>query len=399
VSLCTGASERKPSSPSAFYATPDYLAALLPVPLAPLAPFVSYIPPINIFDVDAYCGSDPPGVDFTGLTLSAILAGGEIGASIVAVSLITQMVNYYLWFALCQCHSGPAATPAAPPALPSPIPAINPPGIVTTLPSSPCKLIDIGPTHFPPGASTAVIGTGTTASFTTEPLPAGATQIIIKTTNTSVIGTPSAATNWVYRWLNGAGVQTTGSGFTPSQTPNSVETTRIAVPSDATSWFMEIDPPATPNDIISTAEIGIYCGTSGPGTTSSPCDPCVTAALSKLMEMVTLIQRQSVPFGYVYGANHAGLTGHGSFAVSDLLGVSVDVTTLPSVLGQSVGSPVEYFDVGYVTLGTADGYETSRRIDHDGTLLVPPQAGVFTAVGYTLHDGVTASIRELVREP
>ena len=115
--------------------------------------------------------------------------------------------------------------------------------------------------------------------------------------------------------------------------------------------------------------------------------------------MVTLIQRQAAPFGYVYGANHTALSGQGSISVADLIGVSVDVTTIPVGTSVEGGTPNQYFDLGYVTLGTTDGYSTSRRIDHDGTLFLPAAAGVFTTIGYTLGAGVVADIRELVREP
>jgi hypothetical protein len=115
--------------------------------------------------------------------------------------------------------------------------------------------------------------------------------------------------------------------------------------------------------------------------------------------MVTLIQRQSAPFGYVYGTNHAGLTGSGEITVADLIGVSIDVTTNPGYTGLIVGDPATIFKVGRVNLGTADGWTVSRDIDHDGSLVLPVQAGVFTKIGYTLNPGVVVAVRELVREP
>jgi len=51
------------------------------------------------------------------------------------------------------------------------------------------------------------------------------------------------------------------------------------------------------------------------------------------MAMVTLIQRQAAPFGYVPGAIHAGLTGTGVIAIQGLIGCKVDITTLPTQLG------------------------------------------------------------------
>lgn len=125
------------------------------------------------------------------------------------------------------------------------------------------------------------------------------------------------------------------------------------------------------------------------------------AALLETRAQVNLIQRQSVPFAYVYGDNHAGLTGDGEIAIdTPLIGVSVDVVAVPSSVSVRAGTPQHLSDVGFVTLGTADGWLASRRIDADGTLeLARPGAGALTRIGYSLAPGVEVSIRELVREP
>jgi len=120
--------------------------------------------------------------------------------------------------------------------------------------------------------------------------------------------------------------------------------------------------------------------------------------LDRILGMVTLIQRQQVPFAYVYGSNHTALSGDGELSVSGLLGVSVDVTTLPASYGVADGTPETHFGLGYINLGTDDGWTSARSIDHDGTLLLPSAAGVFTRIGYSLSAGVVVDIRELVRE-
>jgi hypothetical protein len=117
------------------------------------------------------------------------------------------------------------------------------------------------------------------------------------------------------------------------------------------------------------------------------------------MAMVTLIQRQIVPFAYVTGTSHAGLTGTGSFGISGLLGVKVALTSDPTSLGVRAGTPAELFDRGFVTLGTPDGYPSDYRLEHNPTIILPPRCSAFTTLGYTLHPGVTATITELVREP
>lgn len=170
----------------------------------------------------------------------------------------------------------------------------------------------------------------------------------------------------------------------------------------APSWAIYSTGAAGTGNRNATVDIEYWCGGQAPNSTSQPCcppDPNTQAVLDRILGLVTLIQRQAAPFSYVYGTQTTGLTGHGSLTTSDLIGVSVDVTTLPDSYGRAVGTPERLFDVGSVTLGTADGYERSRTISSDGTLFIPPSAGLYTTIGYSLAPGVEVSIRELVREP
>jgi len=145
-----------------------------------------------------------------------------------------------------------------------------------------------------------------------------------------------------------------------------------------------------------------FCGTNTGPTSITPCcgpDASVIAMLQTILGQVNLIQRQAVPFAYLSSTAHAGLAGTGSFPISGLLGVSVALTTLPASLGSSVGTPVEIFDAGFVSLGSADGYPQDYRVEHNPTLILPARAGAFTTLGYTFHPGIVATITELIREP
>jgi hypothetical protein len=79
--------------------------------------------------------------------------------------------------------------------------------------------------------------------------------------------------------------------------------------------------------------------------------------------------------------------------------VKVELTSTNLSGGLRDGSPQELFDQGFITLGTADGYEHSRRLEHQEQLVLPIAAGAFTSVGYSLEVGVIATITELRREP
>jgi hypothetical protein len=167
---------------------------------------------------------------------------------------------------------------------------------------------------------------------------------------------------------------------------------------------MDLDEtnPATSTDTYNFT-LDLYCAPAAPtGLAGAPCcppDPTLAAQLAQILGMVTLIQRQSVPFGYVPGAVHAGLSGTGSIAIAGILGAKMDITTLPASLGSSFTSPAEHFDVGFITWATPDGYPTSDRIEHQPTLSFPLRAGLYTELFYDLHPGVVVTITELLREP
>ena len=124
-----------------------------------------------------------------------------------------------------------------------------------------------------------------------------------------------------------------------------------------------------------------------------------SATLEQLRELVTLIQRQEVPFGFLDGTVHTGLTASGLLTVSGLLGIRVDLTTIPAHIGRIDGQPTVYFDVGYIALGTATGFQRREIIRHDPQYVFSGEAGLYTRVAYTFPPGVVATITELLREP
>jgi hypothetical protein len=127
-------------------------------------------------------------------------------------------------------------------------------------------------------------------------------------------------------------------------------------------------------------------------------DPITRATLQSILDMVTLIQRQTVPFAYISGATHSGLTGTGSISVQGILGVLLNVS-VPARAGTEVGTPDTVYDCGWINFGTADGYSDRQFITSDSQVVFPAAAGAWTLVGYTFLPGVTVTITELIREP
>lgn len=134
---------------------------------------------------------------------------------------------------------------------------------------------------------------------------------------------------------------------------------------------------------------------------------CTTDQLCKMLQtvsdqlkantdLVTLIQRQGVPFAYIPAGTFAGLTGSGEVAVSGILAVSVDASDHP-LTSVEFGHPSERFDNGWINLGDADGWFARVQLGPHPTL-IPSVPAFVTKVGYTLPPGVTATLRTFKRE-
>ena len=124
------------------------------------------------------------------------------------------------------------------------------------------------------------------------------------------------------------------------------------------------------------------------------------AQVKSILDYVTLLQRQIAPFAFIDGPIHGPVSDTGSITVTEpMCGIRVTLDPLPASLGLVPGTPDFHFDVGYVSLGDADGWFAERRLTSTVTTWQPRWAGAVTRIGYTLHSGVTGAITELRREP
>jgi hypothetical protein len=121
------------------------------------------------------------------------------------------------------------------------------------------------------------------------------------------------------------------------------------------------------------------------------------ATVALIRQDVQLIQRQKVPFGYLAGTSHVGLSGQGDFAVQGILGLAVSATTVPGSTGLESGDPEAHFGLGWITTGTAAGWRRSVALRHTPQWVdVEPDD---TLVGYSLAPLVVVDIVEQLREP
>jgi hypothetical protein len=354
--------------------------------LLPLIPLLGLAP----LELSNLCSTDPPALPtFTEDEVFSLLLLRLDSDYFSGLAKFRDLITRMIWYEACECTTG-SPTAYVPPTLPTNTPdPVDPVLPVNTA-------CDDGGTH------TVVTPSGNFVVSTTQPV----TYMVVTLVNTIVSGGGQGLQVSIGQWyVPPGGAFSSGTLLTSTTIVSNQGLTDVKVipVTPGARMFRPDFVAITPNGSSTvTCRIQFYCGSAPPGAQPMPCcppDASTQAYLNSILSMVTLIQRQAVPFSYVYGANHTSLSGHGSLAVSGLIGCSVDVTTLPDSYGRAEGSPERLFDLGFVTLGTADGYERSRRIDADGTLFIPPSSGLYTAIGYTLSPGVVASIRELVREP
>jgi hypothetical protein len=126
----------------------------------------------------------------------------------------------------------------------------------------------------------------------------------------------------------------------------------------------------------------------------------ISDRLDWLRRDVTLIQRQAVPFGYIVGTVHSGLTGSGSFTVADILGVLVQVSTVPAYWGVTSDNPHRYVPApAMVAAGDAAGDQDTHFVHFTEELWFPSAMGAMTRVKYEFKPGCGGAVTELVREP
>lgn len=394
TSICPsgGTSSARPGYAATVAMTVPAIGALLnniPTPWA--VAFAALLGLVN-YDLGVFCTIDPPTLptlvaqDFLDiLTLDNPVAHG------VAQRKLQDFVSYYAWFQYCQCDSAVTPLPTAPQAQPTGMPAINPPGGGVYPTGAPCyTFVDSsnnmearGDSNFHPlnGATSLAISVSTAAETLVSP---HTFTVFVSFFDATPTFTGSKSWN-----INATGI---------------TNTTPAAVPAGSTQF--RLGTATTNGDTANrpwTAQYDFYCGFpggAGPSVAPVPCvaDPFTTLMLQQILQLVTLIQREAVPFAYVPGPAHSGLTGSGTVAVQGILGVLLNVS-VPARSGLEVGTPDTVFGVGWLNFGTADGYTDRVFIHTDSQLVYPPVAGQFTLVGYSLEPDVSMTMTELLREP
>jgi len=387
--ICPTGSHAKSSTPVWLVVGTVALEFLITKRFPWIGPFLAFLTPYA-FDAGEFCAVEP--VDMPEWS-PADLAGIFTGQSGLKLA---QTAQHVLWYEFCECNSG--GTPAPP--------VVNPPADLPVIQPAPlASCASEHGEHVEPNQWSAwdTIGTAGLRKMT----PAGATSLRL-TVSIVALGGPNgqnfdSTASLIH--FNAAGTQ-----LNPSQgvqvlgnDPDLTASLDYAVPPTSASYYVytQCQPgggPCPANRHVA-ADVQFFCG-GDPTRLQPECcppDPRLTAALERIETLVTLVQRQGVPFAYVPQGEDTGLSGDGELAVSGLLAVTVLLTTLPGHYGMAEGSPDALFDVGWVALGTADGFEAPRPI-RTSPMFLRVGAEV-TKVGYSLAPGVVATIKRHVREP
>lgn len=394
-----GASQPKPGQAGTVQLLTTALAALaVNWPVRYTLPYVVGLTGVNL-NLSTFCAIDPPAdpglTAADGLALLNLPTGGT--ATVAASAKLVQLLLRYAWYQVCECVTAPTPAPPTPPLAPTGWPDGNPP-LANNAPGS-CQSV-IG-TPYTTGVNPRIIRPAVTnyaANGTTVTGGLPSSSIYRDLTTPYVVDVDvQPTTKYIYA---SACLSNVGPAFCTGNEPNI--TVLTLVPTNATSVRVTfVGGGVVGTDGWVRADMAVFCGGVVPQPISTPCppDPVTLALLDQILSMVTLIQRQEVPFAYVSSTVHAGLTNYGTLAIQGLIGVRVDITAGAAGL-RSVGNlPPYLFNGGFITFGTSDGFPSSYRIKHNPQLCMPARASAYTSLTYDLPPGVTISITELVREP
>lgn len=394
TALCSGGtSSQNPGLGEDIALTTSALAALLNnIPTLWAVPFAAALGLLS-YHLSTFCATDPPGYPtFTASDFAALLSLNDFDAFLAAQRKLRDLVDTAVWYQSCHCDT--VATPAPPtaPTQPTGMPTINPVAVAPTFPTgTPCQT-----EHFS-GNQASSSGA---SSFT--PIAGGTT--VRATFTASVTALTSNQFGFDVAAYDATFVRIATIAIVGITTSGVVGPVTAAIPASAVYLGVFYGPTSTPTPAFTwDALVEVYCGTtptSGGGPVPTPCqtDPSIQLVLSQILQLLTLVQRNAVPFAYVGGASHTGLTGAGVLTIPSLQGVKITLTTQPTYIGEEFGDPLELFEVGWFAWGTTDGYLGRELISHNPQLSFPAKAEQYTRLGYSLNPGVVATIQELYAE-
>ena len=345
-----------------------------------------------VFDLPSFCAADPPAIP---TVTAADIAGWFNPLNPQGAAQLRQtmgdLVGAFLWYDLCECVSGPQPTPPAAVATPAGQ-TINPPDL-STLAVQPCATY----------TATVTLTPGSPVPASVD-LPSVFGRDPIFWVGTAQTSNPNAAEDcgFTVGCVAQDGTVTTQSGPATLGNSTAVFTTTNTAPNLTDHLRMQFVAAGTTGYGYNvTCTLSAYCAGQRPGGTVQPCCPPETnvdALTQQILQLVTLIQRQTAPFAYVLGATHSALSGSGSISVQGLLGAKITPSAIPSWAGVAAGDPDTLWLDSWINWGNADGWTAREFLRASPHLSLPPLAGQFTEIGYSFAPGLICDVAELQRE-
>lgn len=400
TAVCNGAaSTTKPGVPAGVVVDQQFVQSLLPPALAFLYPYLPYMHGLQIGDTTAFCAADPPTFSLpTPAQFLDFLAAGNLSNLSLVNTFLQNITKAYLWQSLCKCVDNSVPNAVVPPANPGNLPALNPSPYVALPPGVNCfQQHNLSPFVLPinqgavsdniPLYQYAPTAVRLTASTVTTVNPGRTCAVQWKFTDETFV------TN-IKTYCQAMGVNSTFSQVVP-------------VPAGSTELSVSIiDDPTCGN----AASVGsgtttltfnseLFCG-QPPGAQHACCppDPLLDGKINAILALLTTVQRYKLPFAYINGPTHSGVSGTGATVISRLIGVLLTVTAQPATKRTSLGNPSYIYDLGWVSVSDADGMIEEKRLTRTNLLWFPQLGELATSFNYFLQSGVTINWTELQPE-
>lgn len=398
-----GTSSPKPGVDTSVYIDTAFIRSLMPASISWLYPYVPFMPPIDIGSVSSFCATDPPTVPGipSAQDFFLFVTAGPIGQTQDVSNFIGAVLKQYIWRSLCQCDVG-SASAYTPPSDPGGLVSVNNPSLVAPTTQGPCYDFTSGTVNWTAGSSLtrSVIDLfAVDANFNQLRIP----HYVQWDIQTSVVVAPGPTLS-IQVVQNTAGVSSGNQALaqTYSILPGVKRSIVHYIIPGSNEVFYTVTAGAQSGTTAEFTRTRLWCWNDGLSNAIAPYANIdqTNAMLRQLIELVTLVQRQKVPYAYIDGATHSGLSGAATITIpSGLIGLRTTITTTPDYVGSAGSNPGAIFDVGYLSVGDSTGWAETQPIRRSPWNWFPPDMSTWTRVGYNLNPGVVVSITELEPEP
>lgn len=393
TALCGGGTSGvKPGNAAVLDLTASIAGQLLGLVESPwLIPIIALLD-LAPLTLSTFCSTDPPAMVALTLAESTALLTYAIGSTDFNSGIIKAANNVLngAWANFCQCTIGGAITPPVAPAAPAGTAIYTPP---STAGAGACATS---------GPFTRIVDASHTGGFQGNFHIWGGENITsyVMTVKSTITTAPGYAINAHFQYIDPNSTASDNTHFVsvpPGGTSITTWPFNPTLSEVQANWTAGAGSGACSFDTT----IDVYCGGSSPtgGSGCCPPDAATQGTLDAILAMVTLLQRQSTPFAYIVSTAHTGLSGNSQFAVHGLIGLAIAITTLPTRAGVQLGNPDTLWDVGWIDVGTADGWFNRAFLKTNPQVIFPRDMGAVTLIGYSIPADVVVTITELVREP